>query len=537
VTPGPPPEGPVPGGPASERSVSQVPVAEGTLPSGEGPAPADGADWRRLSPRMLVVYPLRELLRALPVLAGIVIAGGTQGRAGVWGLVGAGAAAGYGVLRWYTTSYRVSRDQVQVRHGVLQRRTVGVPLDRVRTVDLAAPAMHRALGLVRVTIGTGRSDRAKDDDLRLDGLSAASAASLRDELLHRRAPRPAAPVPLQDLAHARPGWIAYGPFTLSGVVTVGVVIGFAWRIASEARIDPTRLVRASDGLLAFGHGRLLLVLLPLAALVAVAAASSAGYALAFWDFRLVRHPGGSLQVTRGLIATRSVTIEERRLRGVEVSEPLLLRLVRGARLIAIATGLRVGRGAERGGSLLLPPAPREEALRVAAEVLGTAAPVTVPLTRHGGSARRRRHTRLLAVHLPVLAVLLAAWWLGWLPAWPWLAWLALLPAGVALAEDRYRSLGHALSGRTLVTGWGSLVRRRCALNCEGIIGWNLRRSFFQRRSGLVTLVAATAAGRQEYEIQDAPLGEALRLADQALPGLLAPFLERPETGHTARDAS
>jgi putative membrane protein len=521
VTTGPPPQGLAP---------------EGSAPGRWGPAPADGAEWRRLSPRMLVVYPLRELLRALPVLAGIVIAGGIRGQAGLWGLVGAGAAATFGVLRWFTTSYRVSRDQVQVRHGVLQRRTVGVPLDRVRTVDLAAPALHRALGLVQVTIGTGRSDRTKDDDLRLDGLSATAAASLRDELLHRRTPRPAAPAAVQELAHARPGWIAYGPFTLSGVLTVGIVVGFAWRIASEARIDPTRLVRASDGLAALGHGPLLLVLLPLAALAAVAAASSAGYALAFWDFRLVRHPGGSLQVTRGLIATRSVTIEERRLRGIEVSEPLLLRLVRGARLIAIATGLRVGRGAERGGSLLLPPAPLEEALRVAARVLGTPTPVTVPLTSHGGSARRRRYTRLLAVHLPVLALLLAAWWLGGLPAWPWLAWLVLLPAGLALAEDRYRSLGHGLSGRTLVTRRGSLVRRRCALNADGIIGWNLRRSFFQRRSGLATLVATTAAGRQAYEVQDLPLGEALRLADQALPGLLAPFLERPDTDHPATES-
>ena len=89
-------------------------------------------------------------------------------------------------------------------------------------------------------------------------------------------------------------------------------------------------------------------------LVAVVVASTVGYALAFWDFRLTRHPGGTLHVTRGLITTRATTIEERRLHGVEISEPLLLRMVAGARLIAIATGLRVGRGAERGGSLLAP---------------------------------------------------------------------------------------------------------------------------------------------------------------------------------------
>ena len=108
-----------------------------------------------------------------------------------------------------------------------------------------------------------------------------------------------------------------------------------------------------------GHAPPALAVAAVAALVlvAVVVASTVGYALAFWDFRLTRHPRGTLHVTRGLITTRATTIEERRLHGAEISEPLLLRMVAGARLIAIATGLRVGRGAERGGSLLVPPAP------------------------------------------------------------------------------------------------------------------------------------------------------------------------------------
>lgn len=480
---------------------------------------------------MLVVHPVQEVGRAVPLLVGLLVAGSSQGHGGLWGLVGVGVTLVLGLLRWFTTSYRISGDQVQVRQGVLRRQTLGVPLDRVRTVDVAAPPVHRALGLVRVTIGTGRSDRSRSEGIRLDGLTAVAANHLRDELLHRAEPALEGPRPLRELARARPAWVAFGPFTLSGVVTVGVVFGFAWRIASELRFNPERLARES-GLTGLSHAGALLLLLPVAALLVVAAVSAAGYALAFWDFRLVRDPGGSLQVTRGLIATRSTTIEERRLRGLEFSEPLLLRAVRGARLIAIATGLRVGRGAERGGSILLPPAPRAEAQRVAAEVLGSAGPVAAPLIGHGPRARRRRYTRLLLVLVPVLGGLALARWFALggpgVPAPYYVgAWAVLLLAGLAVAEDRHRSLGHALVGRTLVTRRGSLVRRRCAIACDGIIGWNLERSFFQRRAGLATLVATTAAGRQRYEVQDVPLGEALRLADQALPGLLAQFLDPP----------
>jgi putative membrane protein len=76
----------------------------------------------------------------------------------------------------------------------------------------------------------------------------------------------------------------------------------------------------------------------------------------------------------------------------------------------------------------------------------------------------------------------------------------------------------------LVTRQGSLVRRRCVLACDGIIGWNLDRSFFQRLAGLSTLTATTAAGQQRYPVPDVDLHEALRLADEATPGLLTPFL-------------
>jgi putative membrane protein len=497
-----------------------------------GADPAAAAEWRRLDPRMLVVNPLRQVIGLLPVLAGIVLAGSSTGRGNLWGLVGTGVAVGLGVLRWFTTTYRVAADRVQMRRGVLRRQVLSVPLDRVRTVDVSAPALHRVLGLVRVTVGTGQSDRKSDDSLRLDGLSTSDADRLRAELLHRPDPatapasESAQTMPVEVLVAAPPSWARYGPFTLSGFLTVFAIAGVGWRIVSEARIDPTRLAAVTEGstLLATVPLWLDVAIVGVLLLLVVASASTIGYVLAFHGFRLVRD-GGSIQVTRGLVSTRSITLEERRLRGVELSEPLLLRLARGARCIAIATGLRVGRGAERWGSLLLPPAPRDVAVRVAAAILRTSDPVIAELARHGARAHRRRYTRLLLAWLPVPAILLALSRLVPVPAWAWQVAVAMLLLGVALAHDRYRSLGHALAGGILVTSRGSLVRRRCMLRCDGIIGWNIEQSFFQRRAGLATLVATTAAGRQGYSVQDVPLPEAVRLADEAVPGLLTPFLE------------
>jgi putative membrane protein len=488
--------------------------------------------WRRLSARMLVIHPIQELLRSWPVLIGLVFAGTAGGYGTWWSMAGAVFVIAAGMLRWFTTTYRVSAEQVQVRTGLLRRQLLTVPRDRIRTVDVTANLLHRSLGLAKVEVGTGRTDR-KDDAVKLDALHADEATRLRAELLHRRPSRSESSPGWEArpretlLASVPPEWVRYGPFTLTGLVTVGLIAGVAGRAVNEAHINPGRLGPVSALLDRWENAGIPVEILvfALVLMVAVAIASTLGYVLAFYGFRLTRNSAGTLHITRGLITTRSITIEERRLHGVEISEPLLLRAVHGARCLAITTGLRVGRGAERGGSLLLPPAPRADAERVAARVLGRTAPLTDPLLSHGRRATRRRYTRAVGLAALIVAALLVLSWLSGLPPWTWRLSLVLIPIAALLAWDRARSLGHVLTEDTLVSRRGSLIRLRSALSYEGIIGWNLRRSFFQRRAGLATLVATTAAGRQRIDVQDVPLEEALRVAGEALPGLLTPFVD------------
>src|SRR4051794_4755866 len=120
-----------------------------------GPRAPDGIDpsWRRLSRRMLLVHPVQELIRALPALFGIFLAGSTSGH-DWWSLISVVIVVGGGLLRWFTTTYRITPHYVQVRRGLLRRRELSVPRDRIRTVDVTAHFMHRIVGLTRVTVGT-----------------------------------------------------------------------------------------------------------------------------------------------------------------------------------------------------------------------------------------------------------------------------------------------------------------------------------------------------------------------------------------------
>ena len=501
-----------------------------TVDAGEEAA-VDG--WRRLSPRMLAVHPVMELRRLIFPLVAVLIGvrSGSGDDGGWWALGIGGIGIALGFLRYFTTSFRITATHVQVRRGLFRRRTLTVPRDRIRTVDVTSNVLHRIFGLARVTVGTGQTDQ-KNNGVKLDGLSAAAAENLHRELLHRPVAGPQ-PEAQEDTTSAetvlialRPSWIRYGPFTLSGLVTIGVLFGLGSRLVNESHVDPTKIGVVHDGVVYLQDKPLPVAILLVTAAIVVftAIASTVGYVLAFWNFRLSRHRSGTLHVRRGLLTTRSTTIEERRLRGVELSEPLLLRAVHGARVLAIATGLRVGRGADRGGSVLLPPAPRPVAVDVAGTVIGEPEPLTVELIRHGSRARVRRFTRALTVSSALALIALAFVVLAGAPWWVFWTALALLPVSALLAVDRAANLGHALTGTWLVTRHGSLVRRRYVLNTDAVIGWNLTTSVFQRRAGLTTLVATTAGGRQQYAVPDVGDTEALRVARAAVPGLLEQFL-------------
>lgn len=500
---------------------------------------ASPAEWQRLDARMLAVTPLRQLAGFLPLLLVVLVVGARDLDGRFYGLLAAVVALVLaGIARWFTTRYRVTDERVELRSGLLFSRRRSVPRDRIRTVDLTAGPMHRLFGLAVLNIGTGQRTEGTDaGELALDAVSAAEADRLRQRLLTRAAaeqpsaePPSAVRPPDQEIARLDWSWLRYAPLTTSSLVAVGAVAGAAGQLAGDLGVDPTDAEAINGAREQLDTAPLWLGVTVFAVFVLIVAVlgSILIFVEMWWGFRLVREPGGTLRVRRGALTTRSISLEERRLRGVEITEPLLLRAGRGGRLAAIATGLGGSQGEGRG--TLLPPAPVAEAHRVTAVVLAESpAPTTVPLRRHPVAALRRRLLRG-ALPLPVAALL----WLLPVPGWvPWVA-AGLLPLTLLLAVDAYRNLGHGLARGYVVTRHGAGVRRCAALQRSGVIGATVSQSVFQRRAGLVTLVATTAAGSGGYAVYDVAISDGLAVAEEAVPGLLAPFLTGTESTHSGR---
>lgn len=486
--------------------------------------PSHEAGWQRLDPRMLAVTPLRRLAGFFPVIVVLLVVGIQRDLGGrVYGLLaGVLLVLLAGTLRWVTTRYRITSERVELRSGLLFHSARSVPRDRIRSVDISAGLAHRLFGLSVLKIGTGeRRDGIESRELTLDAISSSTADRVRRRLLdpsHLGGVDSVAPAAV-ELAALSWSWLRFAPLTVSSLVALGAAAASFGQFVNEVGADAIDVggigERLAGAPLWLGIG-LLAVLVLVVALVG----SVLIFIEAWWGFRLVREPGGTLRISRGLLTTRSVSLEERRLRGIAIVESPLLRIGHGARTSSVATGLGGRRSHGRG--TLLPPAPVSVAHRVCGAVLAElSAPTRTALHRHPLVALRRRLVRAV---LPVLAFA-AALRLAPVPAWVMWATLGLAPVAALFAVDAYHNLGHALTREYLVTRHGAGGRSTVALRRSGVIGWTVSQSLFQRRAGLVTVTATTAAGHGGYAVIDVTTAEGLAVAQQAVPGLLEPFLQ------------
>ncbi|MEI7029896.1 PH domain-containing protein [Streptomyces pratensis] len=501
-------------------------------PPGDGGPARD--DWRRLDPRTVLVTAL--------VVAGVVAGAALPATLGLsrwlglpaaalWvpavALLVVGAAAGADRVRWRRTRYRIGQERVDLHTGLLLVKRRSLARERIRTVDLTASLLLRLLGLVTVKIGTG--EQGNDSTLELDPVTRAEGERLRRLLLERAAATPSGGHREGELAVLDPRWLRYAPVSFVAPMLGGAAAGAVMQISDWVGAQGDVIAWVGDR---FRETPVLwtIVILLVTALVAGVVGALGLWIEMWWNYRLEREAGGTLRVRRGLFTSRSISVEEARLRGVDLVEPLGVRLLGAARLDAITTGLakdHEGRNADH--NTLLPPAPRARADALAADVLREAVtPTGAALVRHPRAARGRRLRWALATALtPVLALAV----LGALLT-PVLLWIALgcaavgAPLAVVLALDAYRGLGHALSGRYLVTRSGTVRRSTAALERAGVIGWTVRQSVFQRRAGLLNVTATTAAGGGAYTAYDTDVDEGLTFAAEAVPGLLEPFLER-----------
>ncbi|WP_019549269.1 PH domain-containing protein [Streptomyces sulphureus] len=360
------------------------------------------------------------------------------------------AAAVYGFLSWWCTSYLVTETELRIRTGLLFRRTAHLRLDRIQAVDVRRPLLARAVGVAGLTLDLVGTD-SKDQ---LAYLGEDEAVALRAELLALAAgmapqtARHAGEAPAARLLRVRPR-TQLAAVALRGSFWVAVV---------GSLVAPGVLYAVTGSVFA-----LLALLVPA---LSLAGRTTFGRLLTEYDWTVDDSPDG-LRIDRGLLGREHATIPPGRVQAVRVREPLLWRRLGWVRVELEVAGM----GKEKGGTLL-PVADRA----AAAEVLARVLPGVDLAAAAAAAARGPRRARLGA---PVL----------------------------------WRAFAHGTTDAVFVARSGLLERRTVLVPHAKVQSVRLRQGPWHRSLSLASVAVDNGAGGTAHaRLRDADEAHALLLA-------------------------
>ncbi len=301
--------------------------------------------------------PLSPLIQAAPALPAVALffigpGAGMVERSGVplVLLVIAGALVGYAAfvavawMSWWRRTFWIDDDgDLRLDSGLLQRSARRLQLSRLQSVDIVAPFLARLAGLVEVRVEVAG---AGDSRIVLRYLTRSEADALRARIL--------------PLAHGDSLTDTPPSEHLARVPTGRLLASLLLRSVTAALLLATIMLIVVTSLTQGPAGIVLVLItggLPILSVVAEF--------LANYGFQVSRTPDG-LRIRRGLLSTQSRTIPPDRVHAVSIVSPLLWRRWDWVRVTVTIAGVE---GDEVRPDVLIPVAPRAEALRLIAEVL------------------------------------------------------------------------------------------------------------------------------------------------------------------------
>ena len=293
-------------------------------------------------------------------------------------------------------------------------------------------------------VSTGQQARG-DTEFALDAVRVEEVPRLRSILLAdslAAADQAEAQAPGRQLARWQLSWLRYSPLSFTGLAMILAAVGVTYQAGLGAILEHSRLAESGrDAAQRFG------VVASVAVFGVVVVLASVGLSvlrsLVTFGNLTLRRDAEVLHLQHGLLRKREHTFDMRRLRGGTLRQPLLVRLLGGARLDAVMTGV-AGAGE---ASLLLPPCPVRTAESVLTDLIADVNTVSGPVRGHGPAATRRRWTRGLVFPVVVAAGLVLAAAFVAVPPWAWIAVAVLALTCALLAADRVRALGHRVDDR------------------------------------------------------------------------------------------
>ena len=517
----------------------------GTESAGTAGSPPDFREPRRLHPAsVLLGIPLAQAVQALifPFVATLA--------APRWFtlFVLFSVAVIGGVVRfldWRMRTFSFDGEVLRVDHGVLSRNHRSLDVSRIQQVEIQRGAIQRVFGLAAIRVETAGSASEPEVDLRVlpeaDAVALRSAVRVSQARLTGRAPRGArsdddpSGAGEQEVLRVPLRHVILASVTGARLLVLPAVIGGALQFIGNQIgpfVDETIERMIELGLageaptFAGPDWRWLAVGVVLGLVLSVATAVVVGV-LRDGNFH-IRQVDEDLHVSRGLLSTRDSVVPLRRIQMVEIKRNWARRVLGYATVRIRSAGGSTGGE----GRVTVPLVPNDEVDRLLSCLLPNV--VGVPeLHAHPPAALRRALFRWLrpavlliaAVHLlPEVIAFLDTDLVATAQPYTFL----LLPINAALAVIEYRQLAHGATPLVVAARSGALSISTAIAPVVKVQALTSRRSFFQRRLGLTTLVAHVAGPGALLTVVDAGRADAARLHARLTEHAASPIPVVPE---------
>ena len=393
---------------------------------------------------------------------------------------------------WRAKGFRLTDDQVVLRHGLVTRTTRSAHFERVQAVDIVEPLIARIFGLAAVRVETAGGS---DSVVAIEFLRRGEAARLREEILGT----------VRNTAGANGTHGTHEAITSNPTLDVSasgadpMTPAAAPNAGAEGNADgghrlvPTIPITRSIAAAALDWSALAVIIVAVIAIVFPPAVTGLipffigavpwlyGVLNKSWKFTATLD-SGELNLQYGLAERRRQTIPLDRIHAVQVRQPALWRLTGWWKVLVDVAGYREDKTS--GSTVVLPVGTLEDAMRVF-EAVGP-----LSFDEIAGYARPEGRTRADFTS-PDNALLVSPF--------------DLRRQGVTLVGDGH-SLPHAV-----VTHAGRLGRRVSAIDPAHIQEISLSRGPIQQGLGIATVRMDLVPGPVSMAGEDLDVGEADRL--------------------------
>ena len=348
-------------------------------------------------------------------------------------------------VHFLTLRYRVHDGRLEIRSGLLNRRSRALDPARIQNMELVQNPFHKLTGLVELRVETA-GDASATDGL-LSALSVSEANSLKTRLQKDIPPEP-------EKSDTKPPLVKLDPieilaFGLSKRRVGTVALLFVGGMEILGQIDPQTTAEVAVDI----GGSALLGALVLA-FVGTWVFSGTQALLRHYGFTLTR-TGDRLVTQEGLLTRRSVEIPVSKVQLVRVDEPWLRRQMGFGTMLIETAAFGMADGQVRQAEGIVPMVDQEElgAIVQHATPIVAVDPWTVPLLpAHPRALYRGIIARLIRSSFFAIAV-------GALfHPWGWLA-LLLIPAAIPIAWLDWKKQGWLITDQAIVARRGYFTRK------------------------------------------------------------------------------